>query len=849
MKKRFIPIFFVAIMLLMLVPFSALKAYAADPVCKIEETGAAYETLQAAINAVEDNQTIKVNQDLNCGTPISINNGKTFTIDFNDGSTQHTFTWSDSADAPHRDKDIFTIEGNSNVTVKNMQYKIASDEYGNRIFTVNNTGTLTLKDMTCDSADNIKDTPVRNNGGTVIIDGGNITTNPTGVGATEYSNALNPVVQNLGGTTKFTGNGTYTMNNTNTGAVWLGRVITQAAQSTDSDRDSECGTVIIENGTFNKGLIAVANGKGNITINDATYGTGNGPVLEIYHGGIKSNITVNNITSSTMVFAIVIEELETKIDFQNGNVKYNPTKFCINNSGSSMNSVSIKNGKFGPKSGTTTDIHDEINNLLASGATLTALTDDSDGYTYKVETTKVTPYIKTLPAPNDINLGQKLSDSTLVGGYVQVSSTDSTQVGGLFEWDAPDTTPAISDSESTLYDVTFTPIDTDKYNTVSCKVTITVNSTHTHNLVKVDGQAATETASGWKDYYKCQDSTDACGALFEDASGSTPIDDLTAWKAEGGNGYIAKLNAPKYGITVSSDGTGTASASVSEAASGTKVTLTATPSSGYVFDAWEVISGGVTISNNSFTMPASEISITAHFKKKTSPTPDPKPTPNPDPNPTPSSDPTQSDIPVKEPKEPLLRNYNGNKTIAKAGKNDNEAESEIGGICYMVQQGPLCNAAFAAATPTGFKEAFTFNFSLDTSIYHKTNYDRKRGLFVLNIPKAYQKKGRTFRIIGINKNGQTKVFSDSDMDDDTFTTALDVEGYAFSLIYTDSTVKTEKAVTKGSSSSQNDNIYTVKSGDTLSAIARRLGVNLRKLIDKNDLDNPDKLYIGQKISY
>ena len=231
------------------------------------------------------------------------------------------------------------------------------------------------------------------------------------------------------------------------------------------------------------------------------------------------------------------------------------------------------------------------------------------------------------------------------------------------------------------------------------------------------------------------------------------------------------------------------------------------------------------------------------------PTPDPKPTPNPNPNPTPSSDPTQSDIPVKEPEEPLLRSYNGNKTIAKAGKNDNEAESEIGGICYMLQQGPLCNAAFAAATPTGFKEAFTFNFSLDTSIYHKTNYDRKRGLFVLNIPKAYQKKGRTFRIIGINKNGQTKVFSDSDMDDDTFTTTLDVEGYAFSLIYTDSTVKTEKAVTKGSSSSQNDNIYTVKSGDTLSAIARRLGVNLRKLIDRNDLDDPDKLSIGQKISY
>lgn len=37
---------------------------------------------------------------------------------------------------------------------------------------------------------------------------------------------------------------------------------------------------------------------------------------------------------------------------------------------------------------------------------------------------KATPYIKTTPAPNDIEYGKKLSDSTLFGGYVQVSSTD-----------------------------------------------------------------------------------------------------------------------------------------------------------------------------------------------------------------------------------------------------------------------------------------------------------------------------------------------------------------------------------------------------------------------------------------
>lgn len=64
---------------------------------------------------------------------------------------------------------------------------------------------------------------------------------------------------------------------------------------------------------------------------------------------------------------------------------------------------------------------------------------------------------------------------------------------------------------------------------------------HTHNLVKVDGQIATETTSGWKEYYECKDSEDACHKYFEDATGLIPIDELLAWKAVDGNGYISPL--------------------------------------------------------------------------------------------------------------------------------------------------------------------------------------------------------------------------------------------------------------------------------------------------------------------
>ncbi|MDB4348478.1 hypothetical protein OAA62_01035 [bacterium] len=46
---------------------------------------------------------------------------------------------------------------------------------------------------------------------------------------------------------------------------------------------------------------------------------------------------------------------------------------------------------------------------------------------------------------------------------------------------------------------------------------------------------------------------------------------------------------------------------------GDTVTLSSTPDSGYTFDSWTVNSGGVTISNNSFSMPANDVTITANY--------------------------------------------------------------------------------------------------------------------------------------------------------------------------------------------------------------------------------------------
>ncbi|MBE6016113.1 MAG: L,D-transpeptidase [Lachnospiraceae bacterium] len=56
-----------------------------------------------------------------------------------------------------------------------------------------------------------------------------------------------------------------------------------------------------------------------------------------------------------------------------------------------------------------------------------------------------------------------------------------------------------------------------------------------HALTHVDGIEATCLASGIKEYWECSE----CGKYFSDEAGTAEITDLEAWKAEGGEGYLA----------------------------------------------------------------------------------------------------------------------------------------------------------------------------------------------------------------------------------------------------------------------------------------------------------------------
>ena len=171
----------------------------------------------------------------------------------------------------------------------------------------------------------------------------------------------------------------------------------------------------------------------------------------------------------------------------------------------------------------------------------------------------------------------------------------------------------------------------------------------------------------------------------------------------------------------------------------------------------------------------------------------------------------------------------------------------IDGLCTFEKQGALCAAAFKAATPAGFKEAFSFNLNLDSTGKTKVNFDKKQGKIVLNIPTQYQKQGRTFAVIGIDRFGKTKIFYDNDADDKIFTTNLDIEGYAFSLIYSDS-VANQNGKKKTTNVSNNDT-YVVKQGDSLSKIAETVKKSVKYLAEKNGLENLDKLSVDQILKY
>jgi len=74
-------------------------------------------------------------------------------------------------------------------------------------------------------------------------------------------------------------------------------------------------------------------------------------------------------------------------------------------------------------------------------------------------------------------------------------------------------------------------------------------------------------------------------------------------------------NPTMYDVTVTTDGNGTVSTSAASGEEGTRITLTAVPEDGYRFKEWEVVSGDVTIENDSFVLGDEDVEIRAIFEE------------------------------------------------------------------------------------------------------------------------------------------------------------------------------------------------------------------------------------------
>ena len=158
--------------------------------------------------------------------------------------------------------------------------------------------------------------------------------------------------------------------------------------------------------------------------------------------------------------------------------EYNPAVALI---GSDMTGGSVTGADGNELAGTwsfvKTDCIPTVNN---KGYQAVFTPDDTNNYntvtrTITVKVTRATPVIAENPTATALTYGQTLSDSTLTGGKVTYKTADGTEVAGTFAWKNSNIKPTVADSGKTEYDVTFTPSDTDNYNAVDMKISLTVN--------------------------------------------------------------------------------------------------------------------------------------------------------------------------------------------------------------------------------------------------------------------------------------------------------------------------------------------------------------------------------------
>ena len=103
------------------------------------------------------------------------------------------------------------------------------------------------------------------------------------------------------------------------------------------------------------------------------------------------------------------------------------------------------------------------------------------------------PVMDTLPTAGAITYGQTLADSAISGGVVKLGET---AVPGMFSWKDRTAQPAVLDSQTTEYEILFSPEDADNIAVISARIKVTVNKADltVTGLKPVEGLVATGSA-------------------------------------------------------------------------------------------------------------------------------------------------------------------------------------------------------------------------------------------------------------------------------------------------------------------------------------------------------------------
>ena len=227
-----------------------------------------------------------------------------------------------------------------------------------------------------------------------------------------------------------------------------------------------------------------------------------------------------------------------------------------------------------------------------------------------------------------LNAGETFDMKTLPGSFDP--SRTKNWIGGTV--DAAGILTVDADATEVTYDYQTKSGNTDAKYLMSCKLNVKGGTTPVAkyaisvtggiaNLAKAaEGSLVTLTAdapAANMHFARWEVESGSEAVTFANATNSTTTFPMPAGEVKVKAVFEAdEIMVPiQYDVSVLNDGNGKAFASPAKAAADTAITLTATPNAGYHFKAWRVILGGVTITDNKFTMPAEDVEVQAVFEK------------------------------------------------------------------------------------------------------------------------------------------------------------------------------------------------------------------------------------------